>query len=159
MICMYLKIPKNFMRLIFLEGFLVVIYHLFVRENLNFLHNSQWITLPTQSRIILYSLCAYLVKFSHQMYLVNLARDKMTESLLSTSSLFSAFLLIFIISCWWFQAHLYPYNSYNDRILCCCWCYWWYLTLKGSCKKNYFDLQIFAPLIGLLQSRQSAFVY
>ena len=25
------------------------IYHLFVRSNLNFLHDSQWITLPTQS--------------------------------------------------------------------------------------------------------------
>ena len=31
------------------------IHHLFVWSNLNFLHNSQWITLPTQSYIVLYS--------------------------------------------------------------------------------------------------------
>ena len=31
------------------------INHLFVWSNLNFLHNSQWITLPTQSCLVLYS--------------------------------------------------------------------------------------------------------
>ena len=30
------------------------IYHLFVRSNLNFWHNSQWIILPTQSCLVLY---------------------------------------------------------------------------------------------------------
>ena len=33
------------------------IYYLFVRSNLNFLHNSQWITLPTQSCLV--SLCVF----------------------------------------------------------------------------------------------------
>ena len=37
------------------------IYHLFVWSNLNFLHNSQWITLPTQSCLVLYSFCANLL--------------------------------------------------------------------------------------------------
>ena len=32
------------------------IYHLFVWSNLNFLHITQWITLPTQSCLVLYSL-------------------------------------------------------------------------------------------------------
>ena len=32
------------------------IYHLFVWSNFNFLHSSQWITLPTQSCLVLYSL-------------------------------------------------------------------------------------------------------
>ena len=36
------------------------IYHLFVWSNFNFLHNSQWITLPTQSYLVLYSYCANL---------------------------------------------------------------------------------------------------
>ena len=36
------------------------IYHLFVWSNLNFLHISQWITLPTQSSPVLYSFCANL---------------------------------------------------------------------------------------------------
>ena len=37
------------------------IYHLFVSSNLNFLHISQWITLPTQSCLVLYSFCANLL--------------------------------------------------------------------------------------------------
>ena len=34
------------------------IYHLFVWSNLNFLHISQWITLPTQLCLVLHSFCA-----------------------------------------------------------------------------------------------------
>ena len=37
------------------------IYHLVVWPNLNFLHISQWITLPTQSCLVLYSFCANLM--------------------------------------------------------------------------------------------------
>ena len=37
------------------------IYHLFVWLNWNFLHISQWINLPTQSCLVLYSFCANLL--------------------------------------------------------------------------------------------------
>ena len=37
------------------------IYHLFVWSNFNFLHISRWITLPTQSCLVLYSFCANLL--------------------------------------------------------------------------------------------------
>ena len=37
------------------------IYHLFVWSNFNFLHISQWITLPTQSCLVLYSFWANLL--------------------------------------------------------------------------------------------------
>ena len=37
------------------------IYHLLIWPNLNFLHISWWITLPTQSCLALYSLCANLL--------------------------------------------------------------------------------------------------
>ena len=37
------------------------IYHLFVWSNWNFLHISQWITLPTQSCLVLYSFYANLL--------------------------------------------------------------------------------------------------
>ena len=37
------------------------IYHLLVWSNWNFLHISQWITLPTQSCLTLYSFCANLL--------------------------------------------------------------------------------------------------
>ena len=36
-------------------------YHLFVWSNLNFLHNSQWITLPIQLGLVLYSFYANLL--------------------------------------------------------------------------------------------------
>ena len=37
------------------------IYHLFVWSNFSFFHNSQWITLPTQLCLVLYSFCAHLL--------------------------------------------------------------------------------------------------
>ena len=37
------------------------IYHLFVWSNLNLLHTSQWITLPTRSCLVLYFFCANLL--------------------------------------------------------------------------------------------------
>ena len=37
------------------------IYHLFVWSNFNFLHKSLWITLPTQSCLVMYSFCANLL--------------------------------------------------------------------------------------------------
>ena len=37
------------------------VYHLFVWSNLNFLYNSQRITLPTQSCLVLYSFCTNLL--------------------------------------------------------------------------------------------------
>ena len=37
------------------------IRHLFAGSNFNFLHNSQWITLPTQSCLVLYSFCDSLL--------------------------------------------------------------------------------------------------
>ena len=37
------------------------IYHLLAWSNLNFLHISQWITLPTQSCLALYSFCVNLL--------------------------------------------------------------------------------------------------
>ena len=36
-------------------------YHLFVWSHLNFLHNSQWNTIPNQSCLVLYSFCANLL--------------------------------------------------------------------------------------------------
>ena len=45
----------------FLGQLLGCVYHLFVWSNLNFLHISQWITLPTQSCLVSYSFCANLL--------------------------------------------------------------------------------------------------
>ena len=42
-------------------GARLCIYYLFDWSNLNFLHICQWITLPTQSCLVLYSFCANLL--------------------------------------------------------------------------------------------------
>ena len=54
----YLKIPEEFLRLIFQDRCWLCIYRFFVWSNFNFLHNSQWVTLPTQSCLALYYFCA-----------------------------------------------------------------------------------------------------
>ena len=46
MISLYHKIPENFVHLFFRTDSGLCIYHLLVWSNLDFLHNSQWITLP-----------------------------------------------------------------------------------------------------------------
>ena len=47
------------------------IYHLFVWSNLNFLHNSQWIILLTQSCLVLYSFCANLLHSLFMWFIVS----------------------------------------------------------------------------------------
>ena len=57
-VCMsHRRLCESFSR----KGGGLCIYYLFVRSNWNFLHISQWITLPTQSCLALYSFCANLL--------------------------------------------------------------------------------------------------
>ena len=67
------------------------IYHLFLWSNLNFLHNSRWITLPIQSCVVLYSSCANLLhSFIMQLII----------STLSPHNLYLLFCCIFSILAW-----------------------------------------------------------
>ena len=59
-VCM-LKSHRNLCESFSRTGAGLCIYHLFVWLNWNFLHISQWITLPTQSCLALYSFCANLL--------------------------------------------------------------------------------------------------
>ena len=59
-VCMS-KSHRSLCVLFFRTGAGLCIYNLFVWSNLNFLHMSQWITLPTQSCLVLYSFCANLL--------------------------------------------------------------------------------------------------
>ena len=43
------------------DGFELCIYHFFIWSNLNFMHNSQWITFPAQLCLVLYPLYANLL--------------------------------------------------------------------------------------------------
>ena len=63
------------------------IYYLLVWSNINFLHISQWITLPTQSCLALYSLC---INFLHSLIM---------RLIVSSLSLHSLHLLFCWVSC------------------------------------------------------------
>ena len=56
-----LKFHRSLCVAFFRTGAGLCIYHLLVWSNFNFSHISQWITLPTQSFLALYSLCANLL--------------------------------------------------------------------------------------------------
>ena len=64
--CVYRKIPEEFGPLILQDGFRFVHMPFGRWSNLNFLHNSRWITFFIQSCLVLYSfcLCAALVFIS-----------------------------------------------------------------------------------------------
>ena len=59
-VCM-LKSQRSLCESFSRTGTALCIYHLFVLSNWNFLHISQWITLPTQSCLTLYFFCANLL--------------------------------------------------------------------------------------------------
>ena len=59
-VCM-LKSHRSLCKSFSRTGAGLCIYYLFVWSNWNFLHISQWITLPTQSCLALYSFCANLL--------------------------------------------------------------------------------------------------
>ena len=61
MIRLYLKIPENFERLAFQNGFWVMHIPVVRIVKFNFLHNSRLITFPTPSCLVLYSFCATII--------------------------------------------------------------------------------------------------
>ena len=81
-------------------GARLCIYHLLAWSNLNFLHISQWITLPTQSCLALYSFCA---NFLHSLTMW------LMVSSLSLHSLHLLFCCVCLSSPWydWFLWHCF----------------------------------------------------
>ena len=77
-------------------GFGSCIYHLFVWSNVSFLHNSQWITLPTQSCLVLYSLYADLLR-SFIMWLIVTSLSQHNLHLLLYCILFGMYSWVFRI--------------------------------------------------------------
>ena len=68
-------------------GFGLCICHLFIWSNFNFLHNSQRITLPSQSCLVLYSFCVNLLH-SFIMWLIVSSLSPQNLHLLCCSILF-----------------------------------------------------------------------
>ena len=60
-ICLYFKIPKNFMRFIHWDGFWFVHIAFGNMTRFNFLHSPRWIIFPAQLIQVLYSFCASLL--------------------------------------------------------------------------------------------------
>ncbi len=81
-------------------GFGLSVYHLFVWSNLNFLHNSQWSTLPTQLCLVLYSFCVNLLHLitmiisSLSLYRLNLLFCCLLSILALKHSLWRCFVLL-----------------------------------------------------------------
>ena len=102
------------------------IYHLFVWSNWNFLHISQWITLPTQSCLALYSFCANLLH-SLSIWLIISSLSPHSLHLLFCcvlsilfiiiSSFFFFFFLLFLFFLFLFLSFYYYYYYY---------CYYYY---------------------------------
>ena len=127
--CLYLKIPEKMCTSYFrwTDSWLFIC-QLFVLSNLNLLHKSQWITLPTLSSLI-YSFCAYFLRLII-MWLLRLNLQFLPEAFpfLAMSKFsrvrFRLFVAwnIFIVG---FQPifvfWLFLFNWY----LCCLYCFWW----------------------------------
>ena len=89
MTCLYVKVP--FSR----TAAELCIYHLFVWSNLNFLHISQWITLPTHSCLASYFFCANLLH-SLIMWLIVSSLSMHSQNLLFCC------ILSLLALIWWF---------------------------------------------------------
>ena len=112
MIRLYVKIPEIAFSRIYAG---LCIHHLFVWLNVNFLHNSPWVTLPTLSSLVLYSfwvnllhslimwllwlltlllLLLYFASFLHCLLLLFLPKIPMTVSVLRYQEFFKVFELV-----------------------------------------------------------------
>ena len=79
------------------------IYRLFVWSNLNFLHIPQWITLPTQSCLLLYSFCANFLHSLIMWLMVSSLSSHITYILLFCcvlSILTLKWLVLMALFCW-----------------------------------------------------------
>ena len=105
------------------------IYHLFVWSNLNFMHISQWITLPTQSHLVLYSFSANLL---HSL-IISLIASSLSPH---TRHLLFCWVLSILALIWLFPMALYfaairrdyYYYYYYLRVFHICFT-WWLLLL------------------------------
>ena len=74
------------------------IYYLVVWLNFNFLHNSQWITFPTQSCLVLYSFCAGLLHSLMWVFVSSLSLHKLHLLFCCVLSIFTLTLLVLMVS-------------------------------------------------------------
>ena len=115
------------------------IYHLFVWSNLNFLHNSRWITFPTQSCLVLYSLCSNLLHlFILFIYLFIL----LVSSLPPHSLHLLFFCVLYVLALTFLLSHVHVFSceiSLVCLLKCPCncfssnYCFWLFLLSWSLC--------------------------
>ena len=108
---------RNLCELFSRTGAGLCIYHLFVWSNWNFLHISQWITLPTQSCLTLYSFCANLLH-SLIMWLIVSSVSRHSLHLLLCCVLSILALIWFVLmalSCWALSKSYRTWFATNPR--------------------------------------------
>ena len=85
------------------------IYHLFVCSNFNFLHNSHWITLPTQWCLVLYSFCTNWLH-SLNMWLIVSSLSLHNQRLLFCCVLSILALIWFVLMALFWAAYLQKFS-------------------------------------------------
>ena len=132
-ICLCQKIPENFMHLISRTDSGLCIYHLFVWSNFNFLHNSRWITFPTQSCLVLYSFYARLL---HSLIMWLMVSSRSPHNL---HLIFCCVLLLFFSFCLGKKKSL--------------------RTTKAKTKSNFSSLSVLSPPLPLSTTLTFQFFY
>ena len=103
------------------------IYHLVVWSNLNFLYISQWITLPTQSCLVLYYFCANLLHSLIMWLMVSSLSPHNLHLLFCCVLSILAFIWLVLMALFCAAirriAYYYYYYYYYYCCCCCCCCY------------------------------------
>ena len=132
MICLYLKIPEEFVRFIFRTPAGLCMYHLFVWSHLNISHNSQWITLPTQSCLVLYTFCANLLHSLIMWLLVSSISPHNLHLLfccvLSILALISLFLMALFCAAIWRNSVFLLRFTFLCLVFVYCYYYWLHIV-------------------------------
>ena len=131
----------------------LAIYHLVVWSNFNFLHNSQWITFPIQSSIVLYSFCASLLHSLMELIILSLSIDNLHLLFCHELLIFPLILLVLMTS---YVAAIrrdsvsfvsFPFHSHVQIFLCEIWpvCYLKYPYSCFSC--HFFPVLLFVTYV------------
>ena len=134
------------------------IYHLFLWSNLNFLHISQWITLPTESCLDFYSFCANLLH-SLIMWLIDSSLSPDSLHLLFCWVLYIlALIWLILMALFWAAIRRdsvsllnFPFLS-HIQVLSCEMLFISPLKRRWSCFSSHFCFLVFVNLLSIVLS-------
>ena len=159
------------------------IYHLFVWSNFNFLHNSRWIALHTQSCLVLYSFCANLPHALIIWLTVSSLSPHNLHFLFCCGLSILALIWLVLMPLFWaaitrdsiyllrfpFLSHVHVFSC--EMLLvsrfpvcwssCCQYCFWWLKSVRCRCSsyRRIFKDFIFLVMSKFSRLRSRLFVY